>query len=232
MSFKTYTEISDKVILDLDLEDEQFITATEMMGYCNEAIKSAESEILKICEDYFLDVPTAISLVTGTASYDLPEGIYSDKIRALIYTNGSRIYRIRRQTRAEKFLDQSLLNQYPNGSNLYYCYDVKNSLADGRKIYFYPTPLETTTDAVLIHHIRTARQVTAGTDIVDIPEFYTYIEQYMKVRCYEKEGHPNFAAANKKLQDYLVQMVSSLGNRFPDNETEIEMDMSFYEDFS
>jgi hypothetical protein len=37
----TLLEIKDKVELDLDLQEETFITSAEMTGYANDAVRSA-----------------------------------------------------------------------------------------------------------------------------------------------------------------------------------------------
>ena len=42
MIYQTYEQLRRKVEKDLDLEEELFITPSEMLGYANEAIEEAE----------------------------------------------------------------------------------------------------------------------------------------------------------------------------------------------
>jgi hypothetical protein len=74
----TWADIKSRVQYELDLIDEDFISATELLYFCNRAINTAESLILNLSEDYFLTKET-LSLVNGTQEYDLPTGIYAQK---------------------------------------------------------------------------------------------------------------------------------------------------------
>jgi hypothetical protein len=72
--------------------------------------------------------------------------------------------------------------------------------------------------------------VALDADVVDIPEFRSFIEQFIKVRCYEKEMNPKLTFAIKALETERQVMIESLRNRFPDDETEVPADMSFYQE--
>jgi hypothetical protein len=225
MSFKTYAVIRQKVERDLDLEDEVHISSAELMGYANEGIKEAESIILSIVEDYFLD-RTTITLESGTAEYDFPSDIFADKIRKLVYRNGATVYTIPRIRSSYGFEAIERMTSGANsGTSLQYL--MTNDLSSGRKITFYPTPQESG-ELIACWYIRNAREVTADSDVVDIPEFHKFIEQYMKVRCYEKEMHPNLAQAQAWLDRERERMVLALTNRVPDDDDTLEMDLSFY----
>ncbi len=67
---------------------------------------------------------------------------------------------------------------------------------------------------------------------MDIPEAANYILQFMKVRCYEKEGHPNLTMAMAALQKEEADLQAALAEMIPDTENEIEMDMTFYTDMN
>ena len=54
----------------------------------------------------------------------------------------------------------------------------------------------------------------------------------MKVRVYEKEGHPNLPKAVQDLEQQRQQMVSTLASMVPDGSNEIEMDTSAYEEMN
>lgn len=227
MTFKTYAEIRDKVEIDLDLQDEEFVQAEELLGYCNEAIKAAESIILKLCQDYFLDVQ-ALTLVSGTQKYSLPSDIFADKIRKIIYANGTTIYTVRRMRFSGDFENVAWENQYGNTGQPYR-YLMTNNLTLGRKMSFYPSPVESGA-YMQIWYLRSARQVVADTDEVDIPEFHGFIEQFMKVRCYEKEGNVKLGDAEALLAAEKQLMVETLTDRFPDDDTELEADLSHYQE--
>ncbi len=66
--------------------------------------------------------------------------------------------------------------------------------------------------------------------VLDIPEFTSFVIQFMKVRCYEKEPDPRYDNAVVALTAHQKQMVDTLTDRTPDNDDKVEMDMSFYYD--
>jgi hypothetical protein len=70
------------------------------------------------------------------------------------------------------------------------------------------------------------------TSICDIPEFTSFVIQWMKMRCYEKEGDPRFEGAAGLVQQQRKQMIDTLTNMVPDGDNEVEMDTSFYEDMA
>jgi hypothetical protein len=230
MSFKTYQQLEDKILLDLDLQDENMISTgagSEMMGYCNDAIHEAESIIHSLCEDYFLST-TTLSLVATQADYSFPSDIYADKIRRLLYSNGSTIYAIKRIRTKDVFERIAVANRSPNTNRFEHI--LINTTASGRKIRFVPTPQASETDTVIVWYIRNATQVSAVSDTVDIPEFSNFVEKYMKKMCLAKEGHPGLAEAIASLEAEKQLMIQALTNREPDTDDELEMDMSFYQE--
>lgn len=222
MSFATYGQIKTKVLQELDLEDEDFVQPVEMLGYAQEAVHNAESLILSTCEDYFLD-KASIDLVAGQAEYDLPADIFADKIRKIVYKSGNEIYTIRRFRHSQSF--EMMENVTPGD---YYRYIVTNDLTAGRKITLFPTPLVNMTGALTVWYIRNARQPLLDNDVIDIPEFRTYIEKYMIYRCMQKEIHPTLQLAQANMEKEMQLMITALQNRFPDDDTEIERDMNSY----
>ena len=90
-----YQEMLNKVVLDLDLGDELFIKPPEFVGYFNEAIEEAESELNTLTTphsyDYFLTTKP-VPVVINQDTIPLPVDIYADKIRRVMYQNGSIIY--------------------------------------------------------------------------------------------------------------------------------------------
>lgn len=226
---QTYQQIETKVLLDLDLVDEDFIGGglnSEVMGYCNEAIHVAESVILSLCEDYFLNT-VSIPIIVGTSDYDFPTDIYSDKLRYLVYSNGTLIYKIKRMRWSTAMEEIAYINAYP-GQFQFYRHMIINDATTGRKIRLYPPAQETSSTYVTAWYIREARKVSALSDAVDIPEFHAFIEKYMKWQCLFKEGHPNTDMMKAAMEQEKQLMVNTLTNREPDNDDTIEQDMSFY----
>jgi hypothetical protein len=226
---KTYSQIELKVLTDLDLLDETIIgtgAGSEMMGYCNEAIHQAESLILSLNEEYFLARPYSLALTSGTADYTLPSDIFADKIRRVVYANGSTIYPIKRARFSAKFEEYSEVQAL--GASDYYQYMILNDSTAGITLRLFPASRETSSSNVLVWYLREAKQVTATTDTVDIPEFHAFIEKYMKVECMRKEGHPMLAMAIQSLNEERQLMLNTLSNRVPDEDDRFEMDFSHY----
>lgn len=229
MEYLTYGQIRDKVERDLDLEEEQFIQPTEMLGYCNEAIDDVEAKIHTLYEDYFL-ANSPLPITTGTSDYDLPSGIYANKIRDVVYAKGVLIYPIKRLPLINKFVIGAEINQ--QNTSLYYRYQLHNPAGGKPKLRLYPPAKEDHSTAVTIWYIRNAARMVDDNSICDIPEFVNYVIQHMKVRCYEKEGHPNLPKALadlKRLEDLMIETLSTM---VPDNDNEVEPDLGHYEEHS
>ncbi len=227
MRLWTYSEIKSKVISDTGTEQEEFVSESELLGYCNEAIDEAEAEIHTIYEDYFLTYST-INLVAGTKEYSLPIDIYANKIRSVLHEDGDLLYPMTRIRFSDKFEDIRSTEKY-NTSGSYRYFLVNTSAANGVKMYIAPPPRDTITSGVRIWYIRNANRITATTDTCDIPEFVNFIMQYMKSRIYEKEGSPLYASSLRLLDQQRNQMVTTLGNMVIDGDTRIEKDLDIYE---
>lgn len=238
MEYKTLDDIKNKLKRDLYLQDATFVedsaSAPELTDLINEAIDDVEAEVHTIYEDYFLAQGT-ISLVSGTKDYSLPANIYASKIRALVYTNGSIIYSIERVKNQREFEEFELTDQYaPNGpSTQGYLYKLINQSATlGVQVRFFPTPQETAPNVIKIWYLRNANKLSTGTDKCDVPEFFNYIVQFVKVRIYEKEMHPNLGQALLERDRLKNLMQETLAEMIPDADSEIAKDFSFYEDMS
>jgi len=223
----TFLEVKDKVRRDLGLQQEEFVTNDEMMGYVNAALDEAEAEIITIYEDYFLPPPFKQDIVSGQKEYLLPDDIYANKLRGIVYKDGTDIYQIRKfRPREDHFEYVELTDEFDDD---YYHFVIFNgSVNADPSVHIYPTPTRSVTDGFRMYYIRRAARVEATTDKVDIPEFINFIIQYCKVRCYEKEGHPNAGRAESKLEFYRQQMVSTLTDMTPDGDNTITLDMDFY----
>lgn len=211
---------------DLDLGDEQFITASEMLGYCNAAIDEAESEILTLNEDYFL-TSYVYPWTTDVGAYALPADIYGQKIREFVYANGSIIYEIKRLKMGKKFgLIADILQSGRPDDYRYYL--TNPSVGVGFQMNIVPAPRETASVATL-WYIRNAARVAVDADFVDIPEFANFIMEYMKAMCRAKEnGGEMLPVDATRVEQQRKQMVDTLKERTPDEENLVEMDLSAY----
>lgn len=228
MEYRTYAALKSKVEKDLDLEDEQFIQPEEMLGYFNAGIDEAEAEIHTIYEDYFLD-DHEISLVLGQEFYDLPTNIYANKIRAITYVNGDDIYPVRKLKHSTRFYQiQEMKTDY--GTDDYH-YTIKNKASFAKPmLQLVPKSRENGANRLVVDYIRNANRMVDETSICDIPEFSEFVIQYVKTKCYEKEGHPNLPLAQAELERLRKQMVDTLSNMVPDADTNMEMDTTHYEE--
>lgn len=226
MRYWTWGEIKTKVQQDLDLEEELFITPSELLAYGNEAVDEAEAEIHSIYEDYFL-TKSAITLVQGQSEYDLPTNIYANKIRGIIYRNGTTWYPVMRIRDWKKF--EKYTSDVVNQSTADYQYMIINSTAGSPKVLLSPSARESG-NYLTMWHLRNANRFTVDADICDIPEFVSFVIQFIKVRCYEKEIHPNADKAVAILQQQRELMKETLSTMVPDADNTIELDLSSYEE--
>lgn len=227
-----YSTASTKVRRDLDLEDEEFIQDAELLEYFNEAKREAAKEISTIYEDYFLD-SAFLSLVLGTSKYNLPSGILAQKIRGVIYNNGSNIYAIKRIRTQQEFLDRAFLID-ANPSD-YYAYIIFNNATTGIQMELVPAAKETSSQNVRVFFIRTATAIVADSDPVDgdMSESLDFIYAFVKMRCLTKENAgvcPEDALRAMEMQKKL--MIDTLTNRVPDDDNKVIMNFDFYEEMS
>lgn len=247
MKLWTYQEIIQKVKADLDLQEETFITPDEMVGYCNEGIHEAESEILKLNEDYFLN-SAPLTLVAGTSQYNLPSGIYAQKVRGLQYANGSIIYPIKRIRGQSKFDILSMIQNFgPNDDYMYF--PINPTAGVQSQILLAPTSRDSGA-FVTIWYIRTANRIIQASEctpvilptatnnatqlatVVDIPEFVFFIIDYMKLKCLLKDGDPRAADQLQVLANSKKMMVDTLTQQVPDDDDCIPLDLTFYREIS
>lgn len=226
MTSWTLTQIKGFIQEKLDLQDEVMITATELTDYINQAIGEAAQEVIKINEDYFLDYAD-LALVSGTEEYTVPTGIFANKIRSMIYRNGTDRYEITRIRDWKKFLIK--VENDVSGAALLYQYFIVNKASGGEKIVLSPPSRETSMTNVKVWYIRDPKILATGSDACDVPEGLNFVLQKTKELCLAKINGgtaPTEAIAETKLQKDLF--VSSLTERTPDNANEVEMDLSHY----
>lgn len=227
MKYWTWAEIREKIEDDLGLQQEDFVSESELRGYANSGIDEAEAEIFNLFEDYFLDRYQA-SLVAGQANYPLPSTIYASKIRSVIYNNGNDLYLVRRMRFSNKFLDIEITNR--DNTSLYYRYFLLNSTAGSQELNLVPPARDNVTNGLTIWFIRNANRLEADADVCDIPEFIEFIFEHMRMKVYLKEGNPSYQASIVKLEQLRKQMRETLSALVADEDNELEKDWTFYEE--
>lgn len=222
MQFTTYAEAKERILDDLDLQEETFIKASELKRLFNKSVKKAEAKIHTIYEDYFL-TSALITILANQSELSLPCDIYAQKIRAFIYDNGVTAYKLRK---IPDFRDIPFIEQ----STDIYAYLLTNAKSRGPKVKLYPTPLATDSTSLTCWYLRQARKIVNDSDEVDIPEFIDYVIEDTKLSCMKKEGHPLLAEQMKDVEDLEKLMIDTLTAKVVDDENKIQMDLSFYRD--
>jgi len=234
--WNTYGKFRAKLQLDTDTADETFISPDELVGLTNEGIQEAESEIHTLDEEYFLAEAT-ITLANGTSEYDLPTDIFGQKIRGITFHNGSIIYPVKRVRRLHKFFEVELVRQF--GSQENYRYLLKNQSATaGLKLVLLPQSRDVGA-FLFMWYIREANRiplVSAGSQaasdatVIDIPEFVPFVFDFVKLKIMQKEKDPGISEQAAILANQRKMMVDTLTNRVPDDDDNITMDLTHYEE--
>jgi len=223
----TFAEAKQKIVDEMDLGDETFVSDQEYYDYFNEAINEAEAEIHNQNEDYFLASET-LPLVASTATYSLPDSIYANKIRHIQFkqSDNTRIYEIRRVP-----IERIMYINETNSSNMDYCYHLVNNAATGTQLVLHPTPQASDSTSVSIYFLRNATRVEATTDEIDIPEFIEFTFAFVRVKIARKEMSPLLGSYEESLERQRQLMKETLCDMIPDSDATISPDMSFYSDF-
>jgi hypothetical protein len=233
MAYKTKLQVVQKIERDLDLEEEEFIQASEMTEYINDAITLIEAHMntIGLRDQYFL-TRTTLSLVSGTADYELPTNLYADKLHEIVYSNGATIYAVRPMQKTASAEEIEHLNRFATTD--YYRYRIRNDSAAAKYLQIIPSARETAANVIIIEYFRDLARVSADADLVEVPEIaYLYLYQYVKVKVYEKEGHANYSASTVELQKLEELMLSTLQGQLADDYSSyLELDKSIYEESS
>ena len=223
MELSTLTQIKTRLKNDCDIYDEDFMDLdTELLGLINSAIDDAEALIHSLYEDYFL-VRDSISLVSGTQTYALPSDIYANKIRALVYNDGSKKYPLQR---IQRFIEGE---EAVSGED--YRFLLTNTSSSGVRLMLFPTPAETNSN-LKIYYIRNAKKLSSESDSCDIPEFINFIYAHVKWNVARKEkSQIDITLAAEELSAQRQLMVDTLTVMVPDESNQVVKDLSFYFDF-
>jgi hypothetical protein len=231
LTFKTGTQIAAVVRQDLDLIDEPSITDTDILGWINAGLDVASAQIQTLNEDYFL-TKTVVTLAQGTEDYPLLTHVptlYANKIRKVLYRNGSIIYPVNR-VRGRKMFEAIANIQQFSTSDLYQYLLRNDSVATGPVMQLVPASRES---GAYLHvwHLREVSHLTTLADPVDVPEFHAFIEAYVK-KMASKDGHPDAATLADESDRMMELMIETLNNMVPDEDNVVEPDTDLWEDHS
>jgi hypothetical protein len=82
---------------------------------------------------------------------------------------------------------------------------------------------------MLCYYLRNASKPTSDTDVIDIPEFSSYIVQYMICECLKKDsGNPRLEQEMMRLSELQVDMEGTLADMVPSQDDTMEADISIY----
>lgn len=233
MAYKTFGDLSDQVQAELDIEDEEFVQATELIGYFNTGITIIESEILKLgLREQYLKDEAFISVVSGTGDYSLPSDIIDTKIRKIVYRNGPTIYTVNPVRGEDAFENQDLLNQYATSSE-YYEFDIFK-LTEDYTLRLVPTPQLSVTNALRVLYWKDLNRYTGDSVSCDVPEVcYEFLLSYVRYRVYMKETHANTPGEKEDMGLMLDLLRTTLSGQIADPTIDlIDMDLSSYEEMS
>ena len=186
-----------------------------------DTIEDIEADIHSIHDKYFHS-EDVLSLVAGVSSYSLPSDIYATKITGIFFDDGATKYEIK---------PMKDLSEIPYiKENDFYKYRITNTATDGLKIKLYPASRDTSSTIVTIFYRRAAKRFSADTDILDVPEAKQFVKQYVLDQVANKERMTPDAPESEALKRKRKLLMDSLERMIDDDNNEIFIDMSFFEE--
>lgn len=228
----TLKEMRDEVKADLDLEDATFgedvsISDKDINRWLNLGIRKAERAILGIYEDYFLSYVT-IPIVENTNFYDYPADIYGNKVRKIIFDDGSTngFHEVKRIKNLVEASEEDIVLTGTTMPTLRWC--PVNITSSGRKIQLFP---KTARNGNLnVWYLRNAKQLSSDSQQTDIDEFEEFVVMYAKVMAAVKDNDPRAPDYKLMLDELEKDMVSTLEAMVIDEDNFIAPDIDFYMD--
>jgi len=226
---KTLKEMRDEVIEDLDFQDDDLVSNTDIDRWINKGIRKAHADIISIHEPYFLSY--AEQIIDGTTDiYSYPSDIYANKFKSIVLVKstfaGFPVYRIKDLAEATR-IQLAYKNHVNTGGAMWV---PLNTAASGRKIQLIPKPDSGT---LKMWYIRNANILVNDTDVCDIDEFEDFPIAYAKYKALVKDNNPMSAEAKEEVNETRRLMLETLEEMVIDgNDNKLEADYSFYEGVS
>jgi hypothetical protein len=231
---------------EVSFQNESHDTRYKILSFNgNEAIVAGEPTVgVAVSTRFYL-----VGLRSQVREYSLPEDIYAHKIRRIMYENGSQVYKVNRIRDWKKF-ERKALEDVNNSATLLEYFPV-NRIPGQPKIQFVPKPSETG-DYITIWYCRQANRFDDSytgplsnrvlstplddpTNILDIPEAFNYIVEFVKMKCDIKEKRNMGQIQTGDYPEVMVEYKEFIGviqEMIPDGDNEIEADFSSYEEHS
>lgn len=227
----TLKEIRERVEDELDLIEQEYLDKTKLDNFINYAVRKAHREIVKLYEDYFLSsVDIAVSSTQN--SIDYPVDVFANKIRKLMFTDapvgskGQLVYEIKSSRNLAKDAGYNMLATA--SQNGYYQRWIPYSSLSEKNMQLVPD--SATEGHVRVWYIRRANVLSNDDDICDIPEFVDYVVQVAKSKYYLEDSDPRYTEEKNEERALKKDLINTLTNMKPDENTEVQQDFSFYED--
>lgn len=233
MAFKTFGELNDELVKELDLEGEEFIDAPELMRLWNRAVGVAEGHLITLgYKDKYLLGRANLSITQNIEEYDLPTTIYGNKIIKIVYRVGATFYTVLPLDSKDMYENYEYLNNYSTTD--FYRYMITHTTPGSQKLLIVPKARETIANAMVIWFSRSANRYTVDADVCDLPTAaYEFLNAYVTEKVYKKESHANYQEAKADRMEKEQLMQSVLSGQISDSEmTVLEHDLSSYQESS
>lgn len=223
----TRAQIRTRIRTEMDLLDEPGVSDAEINYAIQEAMRVVSAQVLGLYEDYFLTRAT-LSIVSGSSDVAYPTDIWANKVRALVYRSNGIVTEVRRRKDTNNFYKAENQAQFGIWSP-----DVATYVPMDSAMRLFPTPTETTANALVCWYIRDANAMDDDSDSCDIPEWEHVVVAYAEdVIATNKPGLGDSAKTGKKLASLMAIMQASLSNRSPDDWDFVAKDTTVYEEHS
>lgn len=233
MAFKTFGELNDELVKELDLEGEEFIDTPEIKRLWNRAVGIAEGHLITLgLKDKYLLGREKLSLVQGQEEIVLPASLYGNKIIKIIYSVGSTIYPVLPLDSEGMYENYEYLNLF-SPTDLYR-YMITHTTPGSQKLLLVPKAQQTLALAITVWFSRNANRYANDSDVCDLPTLaYEFLNCYVTEKVYKKESHVNYQEAKADRMEKEQLMQSVLSGQISDSQmTVVEPDLSLYQESS
>ena len=221
----TLKDIRDRLKDELDMVEEQWLDDPDLDRIINSAVQKAGRKIITIYEDYFLS-SYSVEISATDNMVDYPPNIYANKMRNMTLIVDGYATEIKPVRNLASSIAYNSLYGSTEGAvaRQWLPYDAE----DNRKIRLMPDA--GTAGRIEMWYIREPKRLVLDTDVCDIPEFVDYVVQESKARYQAIDGDPRYAADKAESLELEKSMIDTLSNMKDDENNEVLVDLSFYED--
>lgn len=233
MAFKTFGELNDELVKELDLEGEEFIDGPELIKLWNRAVGIAEGHLITLgLKDKYLLGREFLSLTQGQEEIALPSSLYGNKIIKVVYHVGATFYTVLPLESKDMFENYEYLNSFSTTD--FYRYMITHTTPGSQKFLVVPKARETQANAMTVWFSRSANRYSVDSDICDLPTLaYEFLNTYVTEKVYKKESHVNYQEAKADRQEKEQLMQSVLSGQISDSQMSVmEADLSAYQESS